>query len=167
MKLDDRVRVKQNKVRMQATLHTTLEQITLSPEGPISSIPDEVISFLDQANHDSPPAKSIKVLTKRMRALAHQVGLHTAGKRKTSVFQRKKSKLQSPQKEQNTQEPLSEKKMMMKVSWRDAIERMETQQHKTTNRVSKLGALERHELIDKLLKKIEEDNHRLLVKQRE
>ncbi|KAL8089213.1 hypothetical protein AgCh_038848 [Apium graveolens] len=48
-----------------------------------------------------------------------------------------------------------------------AIERIETQQHKTTNLVSKLGALERHALIDKLLKKIEEDNHRLLLKQRQ
>lgn len=48
-----------------------------------------------------------------------------------------------------------------------AVERIETQQHKTTSRVSELGALERHAFIDKLLKKIEEDNHRLLLKQRQ
>lgn len=48
-----------------------------------------------------------------------------------------------------------------------AIERIENQQHKTSDRVSKLGAVERHAFIDKLLKKIEEDNHRLLLKQRQ
>ncbi|KAK1356757.1 pleiotropic drug resistance protein 3-like [Heracleum sosnowskyi] len=48
-----------------------------------------------------------------------------------------------------------------------AIERIEAQQLKTTDRVSKLGAAERHAFIDKLLKKIEEDNHRLLLKQRQ
>lgn len=47
-----------------------------------------------------------------------------------------------------------------------AIERIEAQQN-TTERVSKLGALERHAFIDRLLKKIEEDNHRLLLKQRQ
>ena len=48
-----------------------------------------------------------------------------------------------------------------------AIERIEAQQNTTTERVSKLGALERHAFIDRLLKKIEEDNHRLLLKQRQ
>lgn len=48
-----------------------------------------------------------------------------------------------------------------------AIERIEAQQHKTTHRVSKLGSAERHAFIDKLLKKIEQDNHRLLLKQRQ
>lgn len=48
-----------------------------------------------------------------------------------------------------------------------AIERIEAQQQKTTTQVSKLGAAERHAFIDKLLKKIEEDNLRLLLKQRQ